>query len=131
MSKILVIDDEAIILNAMTLLLQSENHEVITASEAESGVGLFREQKPDAVFLDLKLEGKNGIEVLGEILEIDPSAKVIIITGYPSPEIKAEVMKKGAFFFYEKNRDVAELLQALHSALGTKATSPKTPEAAH
>ncbi len=112
----------------MTLLLQTENHTVITATEADSGIQLFREQKPDAVFLDLRLEGKNGIEVLSEIRQIDPSAKVIVITGYPSPEIKAEVMSKGAFFFYEKNRDVAELLQALHNALGLAAPSP---EAAH
>ncbi len=129
MSKILVIDDEAIILNAMSLLLQTENHTVLTATEGDAGIQLFREQKPDAVFLDLRLEGKNGIEVLTELRQIDPNAKVIIITGYPSPEIKAEVMSKGAFFFYEKNRDVAELLQALHDAVGHQTPASGSPKA--
>ncbi len=110
----------------MTLLLQSENHTVITATEADSGLRLFGEEKPDAVFLDLRLEGRNGIEVLTEIRRMDPTAKVIIITGYPSPEIKAEVMSKGAYFFYEKNRDVAELVQALNRALGATTPSKET-----
>lgn len=121
MAKILIIDDETIILNALTALLVSEKHSAITATDADGGIQLFREQKPDAVFLDLRLPGKNGIEVLKEIRQIDPRAKVIIITGYPSPEIRDEVMNSGAFFFYEKTKGVEELLNALRMALGESA----------
>ena len=109
-------------LNALTTLLETEDYTSITAIDGESGIALYREQHPDAVLLDLRLPAKTGIEVLKEIRRINAQAKVIIITGFPSPEVREESMKNGAFAFYEKSKDIGELLQALQKAFETSAS---------
>ena len=119
LKSILIIDDDLMMLNALTTLLDAEDYSTSTSRDGEEGIRSFREHKPDAVLLDLRLPSNNGIEVLKEIRRIDAKAKVIIITGYPSPEVKEEAMTNGAFFFYEKTRDVSELLNAVK-----KATNP-------
>ena len=122
MKKILIIDDDRMMLNALTTLLETEDYTSITAIDGESGIALYREQHPDAVLLDLRLPAKTGIEVLKEIRRINAQAKVIIITGFPSPEVREESMKNGAFAFYEKSKDIGELLQALQKAFETSAS---------
>lgn len=107
-------------LNALITLLETGEHTTITARDGESGTKMYREQKPDVVLLDLRLPTKNGIEVLKDIRQIDPKAKVIMITGYPTPEVRQEAMSNGAFYFYEKSKDVGELVGALERALAAK-----------
>lgn len=116
MNRILIIDDDQMMLNALTTLLETEGFESVTALTGERGIEIFRNQRPNAVLLDLRLPVKNGIEVLKEMKRMDPTAKVIIITGYPTPEVKEEAMNNGAFYFYEKTRDISELIGALHRA---------------
>ena len=120
MSKILVIDDDQMMLSALRTLLESEDFEVMTSTDGDGGVRMYRENRPAAVLLDLRLPNKSGIDVLKEIILADKAAKVIIITGYPSAEVREETMSNGAFYFYEKNRDVAELLDAIQRALAAK-----------
>lgn len=120
MNKILIIDDDQMMLNALTTLLETEGFATVTAKDGESGIVAYREQEPDAVLLDLRLPVKNGIEVLKEIRRMNKNAQVIIITGYPSPEVREESMKHGAFYFYEKTRDVNELMQAIQRAFAAK-----------
>jgi DNA-binding NtrC family response regulator len=119
LTKILIIDDDQMMLNALTTLLETEEQTTVTAKDAESGISMYRQQKPDAVLLDLRLPTKDGIEVLKEIRLINANAKVIIITGYPTPEAREEAMANGAFFFYEKSKDIGELVSALAKALTT------------
>jgi DNA-binding NtrC family response regulator len=117
MKKILIIDDDHMMLNALTTLLETEDYSTATAMDGETGIRMYREQQPDAVLLDLRLPTTNGIEVLKEIRRMNGRAKVIIITGYPSPEVREEAMANGAFYFYEKSKDVGELLQAVQKAI--------------
>jgi DNA-binding NtrC family response regulator len=117
MKKILIIDDDHMMLNALTTLLETEDYTTATAMDGEIGIRMYREQQPDVVLLDLRLPTTNGIEVLKEIRRINRQAKVIIITGYPSPEVREEAMANGAFYFYEKSKDVGELLQAVEKAI--------------
>jgi sigma-B regulation protein RsbU (phosphoserine phosphatase) len=120
MKKILVIDDDQMMLNALTTLLEEENQSIITATDGHTGIELYRKQKPHLVLLDLKLPSITGIDVLKEIRKINREAKVIIITGYPTPEAAEESMRNGAFAFYDKSRDIGELSGAVRKALETK-----------
>ena len=119
MKKILIIDDDQMMLSALTTLLEGEEFAIRTATDGESGIRIFREERPDSVLLDLRLPSKNGIEVMKEIRHINPQAKVIIITGYPTSEVRKEALDNGAVYFYEKSKDVGELLQAVKKATGT------------
>ena len=122
MKTILIIDDDHMMLNALTTLLEAENYATITSPDGETGISIYREQRPDLVLLDLRLPVKNGIEVLKEIKALNARANVIIITGYPSQEVKDESLANGAFYFYEKTKDVSELLEAIERALVPKST---------
>lgn len=99
--KMLVIDDDLIVLMTMRKILESENYYVDTASYGQEGLKKFSEEKYNFVFLDLNLPDKHGVEVLKEIKKMDPAANVIIITGY-SRESSEAVMKLNAFDFIEK-----------------------------
>ena len=68
------------------------------------------EAPPLAPNADLKWIGKS-------VPRINGRAKVIIITGYPSPEVREEAMGNGAFYFYEKSKDISELLHSVQKAL--------------
>jgi DNA-binding NtrC family response regulator len=117
LKKILIIDDDQMMLNALTTLLEAEDYETMTSPDGKGGIQSYRKHRPDVVLLDLRLPEKNGIEVLKEIRRVNARAQVIIITGYPSPEVKAEAFENGAFYFYEKTKDIGELLKAVQRAL--------------
>lgn len=121
MKKILIIDDDKMMLNALTTLLESEDCVIETSTDGEGGIRLYREHRPNIVLLDLRLPTTTGIEVLKEIMHVDGKAKVIIITGYPTPEVRTEAIENGALFFYEKSKDITQLTEAVQKVLAVNA----------
>jgi DNA-binding NtrC family response regulator len=128
-NNILIIDDDEMMLNALKTLLEDEHYRVTTTNDGHKGIELFREQRQDVVLLDLKLPSITGLEILQEIKSIEFDSKVIIVTGFSSPEAVEEAKSLGAFGFYEKSRDVEELLGLIRRAanesrsVATKSTS--------
>jgi signal transduction histidine kinase len=101
-SNILVIDDEEVVLDSCTQVLAGAECQVTTASNGAQGLKLVEELQPDLVFLDLKMPGLSGFEVLGKIRGQHPLMAVIVITGYATVSSAIEAMKKGAFDFLPK-----------------------------
>ena len=118
MARILIIDDDELMLNALTNLLQDEGYNLMITADGPRGIELYRKEKPDVVLLDLGLPSVSGLDVLKEIKQIDPNAKVIIITGYPSEQMMEEAMKSGAFAFYEKPGVISKIMRVIKNALG-------------
>ena len=100
--KIIIIDDEEVVLDSCTLILEGGNYSVTTASDGTQGLNLVREIHPDLVYIDLKMPGIQGIEVLEHITEQDPTIVSIVITGYATVTSAVEAMKKGAYDFLPK-----------------------------
>ncbi|MCX7722572.1 MAG: hybrid sensor histidine kinase/response regulator [Verrucomicrobiae bacterium] len=107
--KILVIDDEEVVLDSCTQVLSSPNCTVLTAGNGEQGLRLVDEANPDLVFLDLKMPGLSGMDVLERIRAKYPLMVVIVITGYATVSSAVEAMKKGAFDFLPKPFSPEEL----------------------
>ncbi len=101
-AKVLIIDDEEVVLDSCTDILAGENMQIATALNGRLGLERVREFAPDLVFLDLKMPGLSGLEVLQQILGHDPAIVVIVITGYATVDSAVEAMKKGAFDFLPK-----------------------------
>ncbi len=101
-SKILIIDDEEIVLDSCTQILGSGNFDIRTAKNGTLGVSLIEESHPDLVFVDLKMPGISGFEVLEKIQEIDPTIVTIVITGFATIGSAVEAMQRGAFDFLPK-----------------------------
>ncbi len=102
MESILVIDDEKPILNMFKLLLGFYGYTVLTAENGEEGIRIFRKESPPIVFLDIKMPGIDGREVLKQIREIDHNAEVIIMTGHGDKELEREVMNLQANDYINK-----------------------------
>ncbi|MCK4742075.1 MAG: hybrid sensor histidine kinase/response regulator [Anaerolineales bacterium] len=101
-SKILIIDDEEVVLDSCTQILEGGPYHAATAMDGTFGLELVREFHPDVVFVDLKMPGISGFEVLQKIFEFDPTIVTVVITGYATVDSAVEAIKKGAYDFLPK-----------------------------
>ena len=100
--RILIVDDEDVVLDSCTQILAGRSYEVKTASDGNSGVASVQEFPPDLVFVDLKMPGMSGFEVLEAIHAIDPTIVTIVITGFATISSAVDAMKRGAYDFLPK-----------------------------
>ena len=100
--RILVIDDEEVVLDSCTQVLADGDCELRTAGNGAEGLKRLEESPPDLIFVDLKMPGLSGLEVLERIRARFPLMVVIVITGYATVTSAVEAMKKGAFDFLPK-----------------------------
>ena len=101
-SRILIIDDEEIVLDSCLAVLEGGNYEIVTAPDGTEGLKVAQGFAPDLVLVDLMMPGISGFEVLEGLRGIDPTIVAIVITGYSTVESAVEAMKKGAFDFLPK-----------------------------
>lgn len=100
--KILLIDDEEVVLDSCVRMLRGGNYNVQTAMDGIKGVALAKEFHPDLVIVDLKMPGISGLEVLEQVHEFDPSIVSIMLTGFATVGSAVDAMKKGACDFLPK-----------------------------
>jgi len=116
--RILIIDDEENIRRVTRLTLQAAGYEVGEATDGESGLNLFGDGSTwDAVLLDQRMPGMDGLETLQKINERDPGARVIMATAYASIELAVDAMKLGASDFVRKPMTPEILRNAVSAAL--------------
>jgi len=127
--KVLVVDDEAgmrsgvaRVLNDYSIHLPETdsdvNFEIIEAETAENGLEIIEKQNPDILFLDQKLPGMSGLELLGKIAEKKIDILTVMITAYASLEAAVEATKNGAYDFLPKPFSPAELKNLIRKAAG-------------
>jgi two-component system nitrogen regulation response regulator NtrX len=117
MARLLVVDDENGIRSALIQVFEYEGHEVRGAEDGVRGVEAVREFRPDVVFLDVKMPGLDGLDVLARLREFDPGIPVIMISGHGTIDTAVEATRKGAYDFLEKPLDTDRLLVTLRRAL--------------
>ncbi len=108
--KILVVDDEQVILDSARRILTAEEFAVLTANDAESALQILKTDPQDIAICDLMLPGLSGFEFLEVAQQHDPSLVVIITTGYSTVDNGVESLKKGAFDFLPKPFAFEELV---------------------
>ena len=117
MAKLLIVDDERSIREALAQVFEYEAHEVRAASDGSEALAVAESFRPDVVFLDVKMPGMDGLEVLGRLREQDPASLVVMISGHGTIETAVEATRKGAYDFLEKPLDTDRLLVTLRRAL--------------
>ena len=115
--RILIIDDEQGIRAALGQLLEFEGYEVRAVGNAVDGLAEYAKQRPDLVFLDVKMAGIDGVEALKKIKEADPSAIVVMISGHATIQTAVEATQLGAYDILEKPLDTDRILVTLRNAL--------------
>ena len=116
MARILIIDDERLIRHALRDILEYEQHVVEEAEDGNAGLKAVLTGKFDAVFCDVKMPGKDGIEVVEAMSLKGVETPVIIMTGHGSVELAVQALKAGAYDFIEKPLDLNRVLVALRNA---------------
>ena len=116
MKKILIIDDERSIRRALGEILQFEGYEIAEAEDGSQGIEVCKNEAFDLVFCDIKMPGKDGMEVLAEIHPLFPELPIVMISGHGTIETAVEAIKKGAFDFIEKPLDLNRILVTIRNA---------------
>ncbi len=114
---ILIVEDETIMRESLRDWLIEGGYRVETAKDGEEGLKAIAEQDFGVVLLDLKLPGKDGIQVLREARAQRPQLKVIIITAYPSVPTAIQAMKGGAVDYLPKPIDLNDLQKLIDGTL--------------
>ncbi len=115
--RVLIIDDEAGIRQALKQVLEYEGMDVRVASSGGEGITLYGEFRPHLVFLDVKMAGLDGLETLTRLKELDPNATVVMISGHGTIATAVDATQRGAFDFLEKPLDTDRLLVTVRNAL--------------
>ena len=115
--RILIVDDEQGIRAALGQLLEFEGYGVRAVANAVDGIAEYQTQRPDLVFLDVKMAGIDGVEALKRIKEIDPTAIVVMISGHATIQTAVEATQLGAYDILEKPLDTDRILVTLRNAL--------------
>jgi two-component system nitrogen regulation response regulator NtrX len=123
MAEILIVDDEESIGDALKQVFEYEGHGVRVARNGPDALALVEESAPDVVFLDVKMPGMDGLEVLDRLRSGDPQALVIMISGHGTIDTAVDATRKGAYDFLEKPLDTDRLLVTLRNALEVKGLS--------
>ncbi len=100
--RTLIVDDERSIREGLAKTLRRMGHEAEVCSDGASALDCFRQGDYDLVFLDLKMPGLDGMEVLARMRELDPEVIVVIITGYPSIDNVLKAFRLGAYDYLPK-----------------------------
>ena len=116
-SKILIIDDEDIVLKSCRRILGKEDIEMDFAYSGEEGLECTDEKNYDIVITDLKMPGIGGMEVLKTLRERKPEVTVIVFTGYATVESAREALKMGAFDYIPKPFTKSELRDVVKNAI--------------
>jgi len=115
--SILVVDDEEIMREVITTLLEEEGYRVTSSATGEEGIERVKEEASDLVLLDLMLPSMSGLETLEELIRIDPDIVVVMISAYASIENAVDATKSGAFDFITKPFKNEELLLVVKNGL--------------
>ena len=116
-ARIMVVDDLPLMRMRIRESLLVEGHEVVEATEGGDAMEQYRRKRPDAVFMDVRMPDMNGVDALKQMREIDPTARVTLLTGDAQREIVEEAKTDGR---EEGERMItlaqAEMEQQLHQA---------------
>ena len=126
MARILVVDDEAGILDTTRQFLERAGHTVHTAMNVSAAIGHIEENHFDVVVSDIIMPGMTGIDLLRRLRDISPYSKTILITGEPNLETAAEAVRQGAFDYLSKPISRDSLCKTVETALVVKALEDKT-----
>ncbi len=119
-NRILVVDDEKEILISCSKILRDKGYSVTTTTDGAEAIEILKKDPYDLLLVDLKLPGKDGIEILQMAREIDPNLMAIIFTAYATIETAVRAIKKGAFDYIPKPFSAEQLGIAVDRALEHK-----------
>jgi DNA-binding response OmpR family regulator len=115
--KILVVDDDAIVIKSCRRILEAEGFEVFAVPSADKALEAMKTFDFDLLLIDVKMPKRDGMYLMREIKKNWPEIPIIIMSGYPTPETIAEVLRLGATLFIPKPFRPDELVKSVRQVL--------------
>lgn len=115
--SVLVVEDEEVMRAILRQLLKDSGYDVFTSDSAESALRVFSEHDISVTLTDIKMSGKDGLELLDQIKSIDPEAVVIVMTAFSSVDTVVAALRKGAYDYVTKPFINEDLLQTIKNAV--------------
>jgi DNA-binding NtrC family response regulator len=115
--RILVVDDEPDLLDMLLAYFLMSRYDVETATNGFDAVSTVSRQRPDVVLLDINMPGMNGLEALREIMRLDRSIPVIMVTGNAELPMTVDAIRNGAFGYVPKPFDLRYLDHLIAASL--------------
>jgi DNA-binding NtrC family response regulator len=113
--KVLVVDDEPIVLKSCRLVLEAEGWEVISAASVEEALAVLESTTPHLLLIDVKMPVHDGMYLMRKVKERNPSIPIIVMSGYPTRETIANAEDLGAARFLPKPFTPDELADTLRA----------------
>jgi formate/nitrite transporter len=123
--KMLIIDDEEIVLRSCRKIFEAEGFEVVTTTSPQEGLRLVTESSFDVILVDWMMPGFDGMDIVEEIDRRSPNSAMVMITGYPTVGRATEAMKRGAMDYVAKPFRPEEIILAVKKAVRRKVTEEK------
>jgi len=117
MAKVMVVDDSGLSRRVSRKILEGAGHSVVDADDGLSALERYFLERPEVVLLDVTMKGMNGIEVLQRLRELDPEARVIMVTADVQESTRQLTDASGAVGFVSKPIVPVQILHAVDSAL--------------
>ncbi len=115
--RILYVDDDETACTLVDEVLKSEGFHVQTAFDGDAAIQLFTEKEFDVVLLDIRMPGKDGLQVLTEMKQLKTSPRVIMITAVGDLRVALDAVKRGANDYLTKPYNVESLLSSIRRVL--------------
>ena len=128
MARVLIVDDEKGIRDALAQVFEYEGQEVRVAEDGPDALLVANAFQPDLVFLDVKMPAMDGLEVLARLEDECPQSLVIMISGHGTIDTALEATRKGAYDFLQKPLDTDRLLVTFRRALELKGLTESMAE---
>jgi two-component system response regulator RegA len=116
--SLLIVDDDQTFRERLARALVRRGYEVRTAANFDEAVALSEEESAELAVVDLRMPGRSGLDVLRELKRIDPSTKVVMLTGYGSIATTVDAMRLGAVNYLPKPADADDIIRAFERSEG-------------
>ena len=96
--KLMLIDDDCLVVNALKTILESQPDLTVaaTADDGSLAFDLYKEHRPDVLLMDIRMKGQNGLDAAAQILEKFPDARILLLTTFSDDEYIVKSLKVGA-----------------------------------
>ncbi len=114
---ILIVDDEPNAIRVLSAILQEEGYRILKSTNVDTAISIIHRESVDAIITDLKMPVKDGFELFRYVSDKKPDIPVVFLTAYGSVDSAVNAMRNGAFYYFIKPPDYAQLKNVLARAL--------------